>query len=75
MGQAHERLSTLERMVMDGLLDEADGHEVAGTLELLAERFAQGDITEHFALTVIEKLADATRPKYFRRAEGEEGPA
>lgn len=75
------RLTALERMVADGLLDEADGDEVAGTLELLAERYTQGDITEHFAVTVIEKLADETRPKYLRRlkwgevvdAEGESG--
>lgn len=59
--------TTLQRMIDDGLLDESDGDEVAGTLELLAERFAEGGITEHFALNVIEKLADEARPKYLRR--------
>jgi hypothetical protein len=59
--------TTLQRMMDDGLLDESDGDEVAGTLELLAEKFAQGDITEHFALNVIEKLAVEPRAKYVRR--------
>lgn len=66
-----QQRTTLERMVADGLLDESDTEEVAGTLELLAERYVHGDITEHFAVTVIEKLADETRPKYLRRAWGE----
>jgi hypothetical protein len=71
MSRAGElRLTTLERMVADGLLDESDGDEVAGTLELLAERYAIGDITEHFALHVIEKMALEARPKYLRRRWG-----
>ena len=61
------RRTTLQRMVDDGLLDEGDGDEGGGTLELLAEKFVEGDITEHFALNVIEKLADEARPKYLRR--------
>jgi hypothetical protein len=59
--------TTLQRMMDDGLLDESDGDEVAGTLELLAEKFAQGDITEHFALNIIEKLAVEQRAKYVHR--------
>lgn len=58
-------------MVSEGLLEESDGDEVAETLELLAERVALGDISEHFALHVIEKLADEQRPKYLQRAWGE----
>lgn len=61
------RRSTLQRMIDDGLLDEGDGDEVAGTLELLAEKFVDGDISEHFALNVIEKLAVEPRAKYVRR--------
>ena len=59
--------TTLQRMMDDGLLDESDGDEVAGTLELLAEKYASGDITEHFALNIIEKLAVEPRAKYVRR--------
>lgn len=59
--------TTLQRMIDDGLLEESDGDEVAGTLELLAEKFAGGDITEHFALNIIEKLAVEPRAKYLRR--------
>lgn len=71
MSRAGElRLTALERMMAEGMLDESDGEEVAGTLELLAERYVQGDISEHFAVTVIEKLADETRPKYLRRTWG-----
>ena len=71
MDGAGLRRTTLERMIADGLLDETDGEEVAGTLELLAERYAIGDISEHFALNVIEKLADEPRAKYIRRKWGE----
>jgi hypothetical protein len=71
MAAASERREALERMVTDGLLDEGDAYEVAETIELLAERVARGDISEHFALTVLEKLADDVRPKYLRRTWGE----
>lgn len=64
--QALQR-TTLQRMIDEGLLDESDGDEVAGTLELLAEKLAGGDITEHCALNIIEKLAVEPRAKYVRR--------
>jgi hypothetical protein len=60
-------------MVLDGYLDENDAYEVGETIELLAERFAQGDITEHFAMTVIKKMADEGRAKYVRRTWGQGG--
>lgn len=71
LAMAAGRMDAFERMVLDGYLDEGDAYEVAATIELLAERFAQGDITEHFAVTVLKKLADDGRAKYLRRTWGQ----
>lgn len=49
---------TLERMVLNGFLTEADAYEVAGTLELLLDRWRRGEITEHFLNLVMRKLAE-----------------
>jgi hypothetical protein len=64
---AAQRRNAFEQMVLDGYLDESDAYEVGETIELLAERYAQGDISEHFAQTVIRKLADEGHAKYLRR--------
>lgn len=74
MSRAGElRLTKLERMQAEGYLDESDTEEIAGTLELLAEKYTEGSITEHFAVTVIEKMANDVRPKYLPRDWGEWG--
>jgi hypothetical protein len=44
-------------MMAKGWLTEAEAYEVAGTLELLAERVERGEITVHFMDVVVRKLA------------------
>ncbi len=74
MSRAGElRLSKLETLQAEGYLDETDTEEVADALVLLAEKYSQGDITHNFAMTVIRKLADESRPKYLPRRCGEWG--
>lgn len=51
-------VSVLRRMQAEGQLTEADVHELEGLLELLARRWARGEITDHFVGLVLEKMAN-----------------
>lgn len=53
-----ERVGRLREMQRAGQLTEADVYELEGLVELLARRWARGEITDHFVELVLRKLAD-----------------
>lgn len=53
-----ERMGRLREMQAAGQLTEADVYEMEGLIELLAERWSRGEITDHFVELVLQKLAD-----------------
>jgi hypothetical protein len=60
---------TLETLLARGFLTEADVYEVQETIELLYERQARGEITEHFVEVVMRKMAE-DKVQAWRRRNG-----
>lgn len=60
---------TLENLLARGMLTEADVYEVQETIELLYERQARGEITEHFVQLVMTKMAE-DKVQAWRRRNG-----
>ena len=60
---------TLESLLARGFLTEADVYEVQETIELLYERQARGEISEHFVEVVMRKMAE-DKVQAWRRRNG-----
>lgn len=52
-----ERVGRLREMQRAGQLTEADVFELEGLIDLLAQRWSRGEITDHFVELVLSKLA------------------
>lgn len=64
-------VASLERLVQEGWLTEADGLEVDALLDELLERLRAGAISQHFVEVVIRRLAHDKAEKFRQREEGQ----